>query len=296
MTTTDSRFSTGKLLGYGALLIFIIISLAPVWIAVKTSLTGAGALLSSSADLLPADTTLFNFQRILGLVNPGDPRLGQTGLGKIDFLHALLNSTIFTAMVVIPQIFFSALAAYAFARLQFPGKNAVFFLFIAATMVPAGMLFIPNFILIRQLGWLNTFQGMAAPFMLMTPFAVFYLRQMFLSTPKDVEEAAFIDGASLLRIFIQIILPMHKPALATLTILTTIATWNEFFWPFLVGREEKVRVIAVAINTFRTQVPGGVPDWTGLMACAVLGIIPIAVLLVFFGRRIVESFQFSGAK
>jgi len=143
---------------------------------------------------------------------------------------------------------------------------------------------------------LNTFQGMAAPYALMTPFAVFFLRQMFLATPKDVEEAARIDGASYFSIFFRMILPIHGPSLATLAILTTVSTWNEFFWPFLIGREESVRVIAVAINAFRTQQQAGVPDWTGLMACTVLGVIPMVALLVFFGRKVVESFQFSGMK
>jgi multiple sugar transport system permease protein len=137
---------------------------------------------------------------------------------------------------------------------------------------------------------------MAAPYALMTPFAVFFLRQMFLSTPKDVEEAARIDGASYFSIFFRMILPIHGPSLATLAILTTVSTWNEFFWPFLIGREESVRVIAVAINAFRTQQQAGVPDWTGLMACTVLGVIPMVALLVFFGRKVVESFQFSGMK
>jgi multiple sugar transport system permease protein len=163
-------------------------------------------------------------------------------------------------------------------------------------MIPAAVLFIPNFILIHDLGWLNTFQGMAAPYALMTPFAVFFLRQMFLGTPSDVEEAARIDGASYLAIFFRIILPMHRTSLATLAILTTVATWNDFFWPFLIGRDPSVRVIAVAINAFRTQQQSGVPDWMGLMACTVLAMIPIAVLLVVFGRKVVESFQFSGMR
>ncbi|MBV9491187.1 MAG: carbohydrate ABC transporter permease [Verrucomicrobia bacterium] len=296
METVTSRPQVGRWLGFAALVIFAILSLGPVWIAVKTALTGSGALFNSSGSLLPQDPTLFNFQRVLGFIDSADPRVTQTGLAKIDFLRALINSVIFTALAVIPQIFFSALAAYAFARLHFPGHKLLFFLFVAATMVPAAVLFIPNFILIHDLGWLNTFQGMAAPYALMTPFAVFFLRQMFLATPKDVEEAARIDGATYISIFFRIILPMHQASLATLAILTTVSTWNEFFWPFLIGRDPSVRVIAVAINAFRTQQQAGSPDWTGLMACTVLAMIPIAVLLIVFGRRVVESFQFSGMK
>lgn len=296
MDKSEKKPSVGRWLGYAALVVFALVSLGPVWIAVKTALTGSNALFESAGSILPQDPTLFSFQRVLGLVDPADPRLQQTGLAKVDFLRALINSIIYTALAVIPQIFFSALAAYAFARLKFPGGKLLFFLFVAATMIPAAVLFIPNFILIHDLGWLNTFQGMAAPYALMTPFAVFFLRQMFLGTPNDVEEAARIDGASYFAIFFRIILPMHRTSLATLAILTTVATWNDFFWPFLIGRDPSVRVIAVAINAFRTQQQSGVPDWTGLMACTVLAMIPIAVLLVVFGRKVVESFQFSGMR
>ena len=296
MKETTSTSPVGRWLGYAVLVLFAIISLGPLWIAFKTALTGPNALFASGGSLLPSDTTLFNFQRVLGLIDPSDPRLQQTGLAKITFFRALFNSVIFTAIAVIPQIFFSATAAYAFSRLRFPGRDLLFFLFIAATMIPAAVLFIPNFILIHDLGWLNTFQGMAAPYALMTPFAIFFLRQMFIATPKDVEEAARVVGASYFTIFFQMILPIHSSSLATLAILTTVSTWNEFFWPFLIGREDSVRVIAVAINAFRTQQQAGVPDWTGLMACTVLGAIPMVALLVFFGRKVVESFQFSGMK
>jgi multiple sugar transport system permease protein len=291
-----SRGNLGRWFGYLVLAFFAIISLFPIWIAVKTALSDSKTLFTSASSFLPQDPTLFNLQRVLGFVNPADPRLAQMSYGKIDFFRALVNSVIFTILVVVPQIACSALAAYAFARLRFAGRRLVFFLFLAATMIPAVVLFIPNFILIKDLGWLNTFQGMAAPFALMTPFAVFFLRQMFLSTPRELEEGALIDGASYLAIFLRIVLPIHRSALATLTIIISLSAWNEFFWPFLVGRSESVRVMSVAINAFRQQQAGGTPDWSGLMACTVLGILPIAVLLVLFGRKVVESFQYSGPK
>jgi multiple sugar transport system permease protein len=291
-----SRGNLGRWFGYLVLAFFAIISLFPIWIAVKTALSDSKTLFSSASSFLPQDPTLFNLQRVLGFVNPADPRLAQMSYGKIDFFRALVNSVIFTILVVVPQIACSALAAYAFARLRFAGRRIVFFLFLAATMIPAVVLFIPNFILIKDLGWLNTFQGMAAPFALMTPFAVFFLRQMFLSTPRELEEGALIDGASYVAIFLRIVLPIHRSALATLTIIISLSAWNEFFWPFLVGRSESVRVMSVAINAFRQQQAGGTPDWSGLMACTVLGVLPIAVLLVLFGRKVVESFQYSGPK
>ncbi|MBV8376466.1 MAG: carbohydrate ABC transporter permease [Verrucomicrobia bacterium] len=291
-----SRANLARGFGYLVLALFVVISLGPIWVAVKTALSDSKTLFSSANSFLPQDPTLFNLQRVLGWVNPADPRLAQMSYGKIDFFRALMNSVIFTLLVVVPQIGCSALAAYAFARLRFAGRRLVFSLFLSATMIPAVVLFIPNFILIKDLGWLNTFQGMAAPYALMTPFAVFFLRQMFLSTPRELEECALVDGASYFSIFFHIVLPIHRSSLATLTIITSLSAWNEFFWPFLVGRSESVRVMSVAINAFRQQQAGGTPDWSGLMACTVLGIVPIAVLLVLFGRKVVESFQYSGPK
>ena len=147
------KFPVGKWLGYAALIILAVISLGPIWIAFKTALSGPTAWLSSAGSLVPHEPTLFNFQRVLGFVEASDPRLSQTGMAKIDFFRALLNSVIFTALAVVSQIFFSATAAYAFARLNFPGRDLIFFMFIAATMIPGAVLFIPNFILIKDLGW-----------------------------------------------------------------------------------------------------------------------------------------------
>ena len=298
MNSTSSRpqLNLARWLGYAALALFAIISLGPIWIAVKTALSDSRTLFSGASSFLPRDPTLFNLQRVLGIANPADPRLAQMSYGKIDFLRALVNSAIFTILAVGPQIAFSAMAAYAFARLRFLGRRLIFFLFLCATMIPGIVIYIPNFILIKDLGWLNTYQGMAAPYALMTPFAVFFLRQMFLSTPRELEECARIDGASYFSIFFRIVLPYHRSALATLTIITSLSAWNEFFWPLLVGRSESVRVMSVAINAFRQQQAGGTPDWSGLMACTVLGIVPIFLLLVLFGRKVVESFQYAGPK
>jgi multiple sugar transport system permease protein len=298
MNSISSRpqLNLARWLGYAVLALFAIISLGPIWIAVKTALSDSRTLFSGASSLLPSDPTLFNLQRVLGIANPADPRLAQMSYGKIDFFRALVNSAIFTILAVGPQVAFSAMAAYAFARLRFPGRRLIFFLFLCATMIPGIVIYIPNFILIKDLGWLNTYQGMAAPYALMTPFAVFFLRQMFLSTPLELEECARIDGASYFSIFFRIVLPYHRSALATLTIITSLSAWNEFFWPLLVGRSESVRVMAVAINAFRQQQAGGTPDWSGLMACTVLGIVPIFLLLLLFGRKVVESFQYAGPK
>jgi multiple sugar transport system permease protein len=286
---TTARLDLGIWLGRAMLAVFVLFSLFPIWMALKTALLPIGELFRTSQDVLPATATLGNFARVLGLAEDAGQR-------TLNFALALRNSAIFTLIVVSGQLFFSALAAYAFARLRFVGRDLLFYLFLSATMVPAIVLFIPNFVLMRQLGWLDTFQGLVAPYVLMTPFAVFFLRQFFLSTPTELEEAARIDGAGPFTIFWRIVLPVHKGAISTLAMLLSINAWNDFFWPFLVGRDESVRVMAVAISAFQSQQQSGAPDWTGLMACTVLSIVPVAVLLVVFGRQVVESLQFSGMK
>jgi multiple sugar transport system permease protein len=287
-----NRFQPGRLLAWVMLGLFVLISLIPIWVALKTALIPPAKLFAGARDLVPQDPTFANFLRVLGLSST-PPRAGQA---TINFALALRNSAIFTLIVVSGQLFFSAMAAYAFARLRFWGRDVLFYAFLAATMIPSIVLFIPNFVLIKDLGWLDTFQGMVAPYVLMTPFAVFFLRQFFLTTPKELEEAAKLDGASTFTIFWRIVLPVHRGAIATLAILLGINAWNEFFWPFLVGRAEDVRVMAVALGTFMSQQQSSMPDWTGLMACTILSILPMAVVLVLFGRRVVESLQFSGSK
>ena len=289
-------FSWGKLIAWLVLILLILITLLPIWIVIKTSLSSQRTLFSTAGSLLPAEPTLFNFRRALGLVSL-DEMVASGGSGQtLNFPLYLRNSVIFTGIVVVFQIFFSAMAAYAFARLKFPGRNIIFFLYLSALMIPGIVLFIPNFVLVRQLGWLNTFQGMVAPYLLMTPFAVFFLRQFFLSLPLELEEAARLDGASRFGIFWRIVLPISQTPLATLAILTSINTWNDYLWPFLVGRDESIRVLTVALGIFRSQTPQGVPDWTGLTAATLLSIIPIFLLMIFLGRRIIDSLAFSGLK
>ena len=289
-------FSWGKLVAWLVLILLLLITLLPIWIVIKTSLSSQRSLFSTASSLLPAEPTLFNFRRALGLVSL-DEMVAAGGSGQtLNFPLYLRNSVIFTGMVVVFQIFFSAMSAYAFARLRFPGRNVIFFLYLSALMIPGIVLFIPNFVLVRQLGWLNTFQGMVAPYLLMTPFAVFFLRQFFLSLPLELEEAARLDGASRFGIFWRIVLPVSQTPLATLAILTSINTWNDYLWPFLVGRDDSIRVLTVALGIFRSQTPQGVPDWTGLTAATLLSIVPIFLLMIFLGRRIIDSLAFSGLK
>ena len=157
------------------------------------------------------------------------PRLGQeieaAGTAtstSINFFTALRNSVIICTLITLGQVVFCSMAAYAFARLRFPGRDKFFFLYLTAMMIPPIFTLIPNFVLIKNLGWLNTYAGIIAPFFLMTPFAVFFLRQFFLGISREVEEAALLDGASRWKIFRQLILPMSAAPLTTLAVLTYI--------------------------------------------------------------------------
>ena len=148
------------------------------------------------------------FKRVLGLATPEEAQAEGGSGAAINFWLYLRNSIVFATLSTAGQVFFSALAAYAFARLRWPGRDKVFFLFLAALMIPPIFTMLPNFILIKNLGLLNTFPGMILPFFFMTPFAIFFLRQFFLGISQEIEEAAKLDGAGHCRIFFRIILPM----------------------------------------------------------------------------------------
>ncbi len=296
MSAPGQRWNVGRVLAWAALLGMLAVTLLPLWFAVKTALVPPQQLYDQSATLLPRDPTLLNFRRVLGLLSP-EQSLAVGGSGaEINFLRALANSVIFTGLVVLLQVGCAAMAAYAFARLRFPGRDGLFALFIGTMMVPGVVTFIPNFILIKELGWLDTYAGMVAPFCLMQGFSVFFLRQFFLAIPRDIEEAALLEGASHGYIFARIVLPLSSTALATTAMLTGINIWNEFFWPYLVTKDESHQVLTVALQTFKSQTPQGQPDWTGLMAATVVAVLPVVALLAVFGRRVIEFVQHSGGK
>lgn len=290
------RWTPGRVAAWAALAAVLAMTLLPLWMVLKTALVPSSQLFDQSATLLPHDATLANFQRVLGLLTQEQSlALGGSGAG-IAFGRALWNSVLFTGTIVVVQVLCAAMAAYAFARLRFPGRDTLFALFVGSMMVPGVVTFIPNFVLMKELGWLNTMTGMVAPFCLMQGFSVFFLRQFFLSVPKDLEEAALLDGASHLYVFWRIVLPLSATPLATIAMLTGINLWNEFFWPFLVAKDEALQTLPVALQTFKSQTPQGQPDWTGLMAAATIAVLPAVLLLVVLGRRVVESVQFSGGK
>ncbi|HEX6703192.1 MAG TPA: carbohydrate ABC transporter permease [Albitalea sp.] len=290
------RVPLGRAAAWVALVAILVVTLLPLWLALKTALVHPSEMFSHTFEMLPSEPTLVNFKRVLGLVSP-EENFALSGSGaEINLLRSLGRSFVFTAIVVVMQTSCAAMAAYAFARLRFRGRDLLFMLFVASMMLPSVVTFIPNFILMKELGWIDTMAGMVAPFALMQGFSVFFLRQFFLSIPRDLEEAALLEGASHWRVFRAVALPLSLTPLVTIATLTAINMWNEFFWPYLVARGTDDAVLPVVLQSFRTQRPQGQPDWTGLMAAATLAALPAVLLLLAFGRRVVESVQFTGGK
>jgi len=290
------RVPLGRMAAWAVLILFIVISLFPLYWMLRTALSNNRSLFADPDSWLPVDFTWGGFKRVLGLSSVAEAQAEGGSGASLQFWLYLRNSMIVSTSITVGQVFFSAMAAYSFSRLQWRGRNAVFFLFLTALMVPPIFTLLPNFVLVKNLGLLNTYAGIILPFFFMTPFAVFFLRQFFLGISREVEEAAIIDGASHLRIFFRIIMPMSSAPVATLSILTFINAWNEYFWPLLVAQDDNVRVLTVALGVFRSQTPQGSPDWAGLMAAALVSAIPIIVLFMIFGRRVVNSIGFSGIK
>jgi multiple sugar transport system permease protein len=289
-------FSWRRAAAWALVALAVAVSVLPFYWILRTALSTNGSLAGNATNLLPADFNLGAFKRVFGLQSP-EEAVAEGGSGaQIDFWIYLRNSALFATITTIGAVFFSAMAAYAFARLRWRGRNLVFSLFLATMMVPPIFTALPNFLLIKNLGLLNTMVGLVLPYIFMTPFAIFFLRQFFLNMSREVEEAAMLDGAKHLRIFFQIILPNAAAPLATLALLTFIGQWNEYFWPLLVGQDESVRVLTVGLGVFKSQSPQGAPDWSGLMAATLVSALPVLILFAAFGKKIVNSIGFSGIK
>jgi multiple sugar transport system permease protein len=286
----------GRIAAWAAMIIIILITLFPFYWILRTSFSTSRSLFSDPGSLLPVDFTTGAYKRVFGLSSVAEAQAEGGSGASVSFFLFMRNSIIFAVVATAGQVFFSALAAYAFARLRWPGRDIVFFAFLTALMVPPIFTALPNFILIKNLGLLNTFPGLVAPYFFMTPFAIFFLRQFFLGISREIEEAAKLDGASHWRIFFGIILPMSSAPITTLSILTLINMWNEYLWPLLVGTGEKTRVLTVALGVFRSQTPQTGPDWAGLMAAVLVAALPLLIVFLLFAKRVVNSIGFSGMK
>lgn len=278
------------------LIAIVAVTLFPFYWILRTAFATNATLFTGDQSLLPPDFTVVNFRRVLGLATDEEVRQAGGSGAELRFWLYLRNSIIVSTLVTVGQVTCCAMAAYAFARLRWRGRDTVFYLFLSALMIPPIFVIIPNFILLNQLNLLDTFAAVVAPYFFMTPFMVFFLRQFFLGISTELEDAAKIDGAGHPRIFLRICVPVMSAPLTTAAILAYVMAWNEFMWPLVAGQEEDVRVLTVGLSLFRAGQPQAGPDWTGLMAATCLGALPVILLFMVMGRRIVDSIRFTGLK
>jgi multiple sugar transport system permease protein len=210
----------------------------------------------------------------------------------VPFAIFYLNSIIVGVIVTIGQVMTSSLAAYAFSRLQFPGRDKIFFAYLATMMIPGSVTMIPVFVLMRMFNWIDTYRALIIP-AIFTAYGTFMLRQFFMTLPKDLEDAAKIDGCGFLRIYWTIILPLSKPALATLTVFTFMGNWGSFMWPLLVTNTMEMRTLPIGLQSFQTQYS---TDWHLLMAGSTMMMLPIIIIFIFTQRYFVEGVKLSGIK
>lgn len=290
------RISVGRVIAWIVMVVIMVVTLAPFYWIIRTALSSNADLLAHPSTPYPVGFSLDSFKRVFGW-QTGDAAIAAGGSGQsINFWLYLRNSVIVSCLVTAGTLFFSAMAAYAFSRLKWRLRGAVFAIFLAGLMVPGIFTFLPNFVLIKELHLVDTLLGIALPGMLISPFAIFFLRQFFLTISTEVEEAALIDGASKVGIFFRLILPMSSAPLITLGVLTYISSWNDYFWPLMVSYTDSSRVLTVALAVFKSQTPQTGPDWAGLMAATLVAALPMLVLFLAFAKRIVNSIGFSGLK
>lgn len=203
-----------------------------------------------------------------------------------------LNTIIMSAGITVGQVLFSSLAAYAFARLTFPGRELLFLAFLGTMMVPLHVTLIPSYLIVQKLGWTNSYEGLIVP-RLVSAFGIFLLRQYYLSIPKELDEAALIDGASRLGIWWRVILPLSTPALATLGIFAFLFAWNDFLWPLVVINEPDMQTVQLGLAMFQGRYG---TRWTLLMAGTVTATIPAIVAFLIGQRRFIEGIMTDGVK
>jgi multiple sugar transport system permease protein len=254
-----------------------IITLVPFLLGLLTSVTSAHQFATDEPLSLPHPPTLANYTDLAG-----------AGFGRAAVVTALM-----TAVIVLGQLTFSVLAAYAFARLEFPGRDALFWVYVATLMVPATVTVVPLYLMMAQAGLRNTFWALVLPFAFGSPYAIFLLRQYFRGIPDDLIKAARLDGANTLDVIVHVVLPASRPILVTLTLITVVSQWNNFMWPLVITSGRTWQVLTVATAGLQSQYNA---QWTLVMAATTVAIVPLLVLFLVFQRHIVRSIVVTGLK
>jgi multiple sugar transport system permease protein len=247
-----------------------------VWM-VATSLKGATEVLSATPTFWPQEWRWANYVE---------------AFQQVPFARFYLNTVIVTLARVIGQIFFAALAAYAFARLRFPGRNILFLAILAVMMVPGQVTLIPNYVLLKSLGWLDSYQGLIIPSMF-SAFGTFLLRQYFMTLPQDLIDAAVIDGCNPIQTFWYIALPLARSVLVAFGVLVTLWSWNDFLWPLIITNSTNMQMLSVGIAYFQGQF---ISNFAVMMAAATLSTLPMVIVFVLAQRYLIEGITMSGLK
>lgn len=216
-----------------------------------------------------------------------------TALTGANFALGFFNSFYIAAVVVVATTITSAMAAYAFARIRFVGNGPLFMIFLATMMVPVQLTIIPLYVILSKIGWVNTHLALIVPAALFNAFGVFLLRQYVRGIPVELEEAAAIDGASRVRIFFQIIVPLLRTPMVALGIFTFLGQWNSFFYPLIFLNSDNLFTIQLLVNQFKGVYSS---DWGALMAAATLAAAPLLIIFIIAQRQIVEGIALSGSK
>ncbi|MGB9305235.1 MAG: carbohydrate ABC transporter permease [Mycobacterium sp.] len=273
--TSPSRISHAAI--YTGLVLGAVITLLPFGLGLLTSFTSAHQFETGSPLQLPHPPTLANYGDLAG-----------AGFGRAAAVTALM-----TAVILVGQLTFSVLAGYAFARLRFPGRDALFWVYIATLMVPGTVTVVPLYLMMAQLGLRNTFWALVLPFLFGSPYAIFLLREHFRIIPDELINAARLDGANTLDVIVHVVLPSSRPVLAALTLITVVSQWNNFMWPLVITSGHKWRVLTVATADLQSRFNS---QWTLVMAATTIAIVPLVVLFVAAQRHIVASIVVSGLK
>ncbi len=270
-----ARLSDG--LTYAVLVVGGLTMLAPFLWMVSTSLMDSFEVFSFPPRLVPEIVQWSNYPE---------------ALTALPFGQFFLNSAIMAVCIVSGQLLICSLAGYAFARLTFPGRDRLFVLFLANLMIPVIVLIIPRFLLVSMAGGVDTYWGLIVP-ELVSVYGIFLMRQFFLTLPRDLEDAARIDGAGEFTIWLRIALPLSKPALATLGVFSFVATWQSFLWPLIVTRSLQMRPVEVGIASFHGAFE---TNWPFQMAAAVTAVVPLILLFLFTQRYFVRGIALTGMK
>ena len=276
MSSRKKSFS--KRLLYVILVLYAVTTLVPFLWALSSSFKTLEEIISGTMNFIPKNFTLANYQQIF--------------VEQDLFPRWLLNSLIIAVIGTLLNIIFNSMAGYALARLAFPGKKALFIIILAVLMIPAQVTMIPNYLILKELGWLNSYQGMIVPAMVNATF-IFMMRQFFINFPKELEEAAQLDGLSRLGIFFKVVLPLAKPALAAQAIFVFMGFWNDFMRPLIVMTDTEMYTLPLGLNMFKGQF---VSYWNYIMAASMVFTLPVLLLYAFFNRYFIKGISFTGGK